>query len=440
MDDQRDFCNNISFSVYPGCGAMFFSEFGIIINEKPPIPITLFSRNYLPNATILDIPRPSIYYIDKEFEYDCLRELYKYVHSIRITDEDIKPEDVSAIKMKLNIEKNQLKTAKRDRKKMEKTKARNVDVECAAGDSEFIFSANGKVSLMEKQIRKYSAKMLQLMDEELENGKFVVLDYADEYPRAIEILNFMTQQGFVQALKNEEVLNEYLVIYNRHILEKFLQVKSTGKSRVGGRITAQLLPDNSLITALPFMTHMYMIDFGDIQIGETCEKILKIVFHGNCVAASIRTECNIPNFEVQFLQTCETEKDFKVIHTGPKGSIGKYKNRHRRAKDQKMTPSTKRYHSFDFSQARMHTRNLPTITRRRCDIIRHYKELNSTKRKDEKSSFSQSEIRQIPPFKNYSNIFQMKISLSPKIGQFDLEIEFDEIIYLDVSELILCRK
>lgn len=105
LEPERNFCGNLKFSIFCGCEAIFRNEFGIQLNDKPPIPISFYAQNSMPMATLLDIDRSSLYNIQKSFEYDCMRVMFiKIVDRIRVHDEEINVDEMLKAKAKLIAE------------------------------------------------------------------------------------------------------------------------------------------------------------------------------------------------------------------------------------------------------------------------------------------------------------------------------------------------
>lgn len=147
LDIERNFCGNLKFSIFCGCQTIFRNEFGIQINDKPPIPISFYAKNSMPMATLLDIDRRSLYDIQKSFEYDCMREMFiKIVDRIRVHEEEINVDEMLKAKAKLMAEttsydvttaSTKLKrkmSVKRDKKKSSMMKSDEFDA-LSGGDS-----------------------------------------------------------------------------------------------------------------------------------------------------------------------------------------------------------------------------------------------------------------------------------------------------------------
>ncbi|CAO1310131.1 unnamed protein product [Diamesa serratosioi] len=449
MDEERNFCCNIKFTIFMGCTGLFWSEFGLQVNNKPPIPISFFGKSLIPTATLLDVERKSLYKMNRDFEYDSLRLMFKYVDKIRVPDEDIKFEDVLKVKMRLKLEmdlaaspvtKVKKKYIKKDKKKelvKESTilSLKNVD---ASGDGPFeeiqkefgyYYGTNGKVVRKEKCEKLYSAKMLQMVDEVLEECDYVAIDYPAEYPEAIEITNFIIQQGLVRSLETEEVFKDYKKIYNHYSVD---MIRQCNTAKNAGQ-TASLDCD---VWSLPLLAHEYQINLGTIQMNESISKVIQLIFHGNDLGAALRCDTIIPGMHLYFIQTSEVDHQFKIVtynNVSP-GSNCKYQNRDQRKKvltfDEQCS-MIKRSHSFDFTSAKVHTRKI----RDRLEMNQYYNDLIRTKKlslKEPKSPFLHAEIFQDQGFKD-AKLFQFQIDFEPTNQHYDDHTEFDEYIYLDVS-------
>lgn len=455
MDEQRNFFCNIKFTIFMGCAGLFWSEFGLQVNNKPPFPISFFGKTLIPTATLLDVERKALHRMNRDFEYDSLRLMFKYVDKIRVPDEDIKFEDVLKVKMRLKLQmdlavspdtKNKKKPIKKDKKKglvKESTmlSLKNVDMEHASGDGPFeeipkefgfFYETNGKVVRKENSEKLYSGKMLQMVDEVLEECDYVALDYPDEYPGAIEITNYIIQQGLVKSLDTEDVFKDYKNIFNHYSVEKFRQCNAAKKSNVKPQ-SATIDYD---VCSLPLLAHEYEINLGEIQTNELTTKVVQLVFHGNNLAAALRCDTMIPGMQLSFLQTSETDNLYKIVsyESLSPGSNCKYQNRDQRKKiltfDERCS-MIKRSHSFDFTTAKVYDEK----ARVRSDINRHYTELMKTKAQSliqPKSPFLHSEIFQKHAF-NDIKLFQFQIAFKPTTLHYDEHTEFDEYIYLDVS-------
>lgn len=268
--------------------------------------------------------------------------------------------------------------------------------------------------------------MLYILDKELEESDFVVLDYPIEYPQSIEITHFIAQQGFVKSLDaDDEIFIAYKNLYNRHVVEKFRQARKS----------IAVNSEDSFITTLPLVLQEYKLNMGRIEIDEEYEKIIEIYHHGDRLMAAVRSETKIPDFSVKFLQS--SELNCYSITNYEKEVVCKYKNRQQRKLIEQNSSdfSVRRCHSFDFTTGKVHGRE---INIDRNEINRIYNEKMATRVKHgEKSPFILSEIFQQPKSQasecKESKIVEIKIKFTPKIENYDDETEFDEIIYVDVS-------
>ncbi|KAG5674501.1 hypothetical protein PVAND_004463 [Polypedilum vanderplanki] len=429
LDDERNFCYDLKFSIFPGCLPVFKTEFGVQVNNRPPIPITFFCKNSLPIATLLDVDRESIYNIDKSFEYECLREMFnKCVDRVQIADENVNYEEIIKAKERMNI----LEESKSQRKSYKRnSKQRKVSVDLqSAGDYdelpkkfELLFEDfHGRIVWREKQQKMYSAKILQMVDEQLEEWNFIVLDYPNEYPHATEIMNFIAQQGFAKSLENNEIFMAYRSIYNRFAVEKFRQMKkSLGQTRTSTAATAY----NSMMTieTLPFILLEYTYDFGEIKINEIYEKTIQIYFHHQSkflVTAAIRSAFHIQDFNVKFHQKREINNLFEIRNYDEIQLCN--------------CEEVKRCHSFDFTEGKVHTRNISKTYEHRNEIHQVYNELCSTKEKPiERNPLILAEIFQKLPFdSDESRIVEFKITFAPTSDNYSDAVKFNEIIYLDI--------
>lgn len=447
LDQQRNSRCNLKFSVFMGGAALFRDELGVQVNDKPPYPITLFGRNSLQSATLLNVKQSSLKEINKDFEYDCLRLLSKFVNQIFVPVEDVTFEDILKIKTQLKLDsemvnaENEMKSRKRNGKKEKKREkdiseasSNLVQLELGSGDGTMIISdfeltydINGRAVFRQKSSKSYSAKVLHMIDEALEEEGFEVLDYPDEYPGAIEITNFIAQQGFSESLRDDEVFKEFKTIYNHHVLEK-LKAKSLS---LAGRVSA--IPEvvqESCVVPLPLIVQHYEIDLGEIQLNSVVEKTVKVYFHGNPKSAALRTETFIPDFSAKFVQS--SGHFHKIVDPNLLGYYGVYQNRHQRERNVEAPRAMKRCHSFDFTSACVHSRKIPTGSERN-KIHQTYNEAMSTKHRDERSCFVQSEIQNVLPLNDSSRIVEFKVCLSPSGHCYEPETDFDEIIYFDVS-------
>lgn len=281
---------------------------------------------------------------------------------------------------------------------------------------------NGRVAWREKSQSR--AKILQLLDKELEECDFTVLDYPCEYPKSTEISSFIAQQGFVKSLDaDEEIFIAYKDLYNRCVVEKFRQAKKSVNS------------EDSFVTPLPLVVHEYSLDFGQLEIDEEFERIVEIYYHGERLMAAVRSETKIPDFQVKFLQSSEIN-GYSITNYEKEVSC-KYQNRHQRILSEPASSDfeLKRCHSFDFTTGKVHGR---AVTTDRNEINRIYNEKMATRAKNnEKNPFTLTEIFQQQPSINSgsveSKIIEIKIKFSPKIENYDDDTAFDEIIYVDVS-------
>lgn len=140
LDNERNFCGNLKFSIFCGCQVIFRNEFAIQVNDKAPYPVSFYARNSMPMATLLDIDRNSLFDMEKSFEYDCMCEMFnKIVDRIRVHEEEINVDEM--LKAKLATEaidmtassKLRKKSIKRDKKRSIQLNTDNIS---AAGDSE----------------------------------------------------------------------------------------------------------------------------------------------------------------------------------------------------------------------------------------------------------------------------------------------------------------
>jgi hypothetical protein len=268
--------------------------------------------------------------------------------------------------------------------------------------------------------------MLYMLDKELEELDFVVLDYPDEYPDSTEITQFIAQQGFMKSLDtDDEIFIAYKNLYNCHVVEKFRQTRKS----------IAVNSEDCLVAALPLVVQEYRLDMGRIEIDEEFEKIIEIYHHGERLLAAVRSETKIPDFSVKFLQS--SELNCYSITNYEKEVVCKYKNRQQRKQIEQnsLDFTVKRCHSFDFTTGKVHGREIKVD---RNEINRIYNEKMATRVKhEEKSPFILSEIFQQPKSQasecKESKIVEIKIKFTPKIENYDDETEFDEIIYVDVS-------
>lgn len=381
--------------------------------------------------------------IDKNFEYDCLREFYKIVDCIRLKEDEVKFEDVLKVKTQMKMDEaileSRLKLNKRENKGK---KSSTVTIKSnlhnlAAGDGKEIprsfglfIDSNGKTVWHEKPVKSYSAKMLHMIDETLDEEDFTVLDYPCEYPEAVEIINFIVQQGFSKSLNDEKVYKEFKEIYNQHVLENFRASKQIKDKS----LTHPEMSNDSCVVPLPLVLQQYTIDLGEILVNGRVEKIVRIFFHGSDVKAALRTETFVPGFTIKFLQNSEMNNFTKIVDYDMNQSHEVYQNRYHRESEITETQKTvKRCHSFDFTSARVHTRRVPTTARERQEINQVYNEMMSTKQKVEKNPFLQSEITGQLNLISGPRVFEFKITLTPLTESYKFDTDFDEIVFLDVS-------
>lgn len=396
--------------------------------------------NKFPTATLLNFEQNALTEINKPFEYDCLREMFKSVSRIRVPEEEIKFEEVLNIKMQIKLEKEMDSVeGKQRRKTLKKDKKGNADksvsIDLAAGDGVQVlrdfglfYEKNGKVVQREKPVQLYGAKMMHMIDDTLDEEGYQWLDYPDEYPEAVEITNFIAQQGFTESLKCETVFKEYKRIYNHHVLEKFRLKKSAVCSHPE-------TPSDDYITPLPLPLPHYEIELGDVTLGGIVSKVLPFYWHGEHILAAFRSETFVPGFTAKFLANCELEvTDFIVAPDEPAVC---YVNRQEREKMQacKAEPSVKRCHSFDFTSACVHSRKVPYTSIERDKINKIYNNVMAPRKKQERNPLVQSEIQQRSNFRG-SKIFELQIEFAPSSEFYDLEMELDEVFYVDVSFLV----
>lgn len=446
LDEQRNFCANIKFSIFKGCAFQFKNEFGIQVNAKPPIPISFAGLNKFQTATLLNFEQKSLMTIEKTFEYTALQKMFRFVDKIRVPDEDVKFEDILKIKMQIKPEResgeapearNRKKNPKKEKKLSDNQLMKSQVENLAGGDGQLLlrvldlcYDQNGKVVRREKPAKLYSAKMLHMIDETLDEEGFQVLDYPDEYPEAVEITNFIAQHGFVESLKSEAVFREYKRIYNHHVLEKVCQVKTSVRTCTH----PEMIADIDCVVPLPFILPQYEINLGEVNLGDSAEVFLQFYFHGDQLSAAVRTETFVPGITAKFSSSFGPENasevvDFDLVQDAP---VTSYQNRIEREKFQTVL-IIKRCHSFDFTSARVHSRKVPSTSVERGKIIKHYNEAMSAKKKQERNPLVQSEIHQKKSNQAGSKIFELKIEFAPTSEYFDPEKEFDEMIYLDVS-------
>lgn len=427
LDDQRNSCADLKFSVFTGISGIFQHEFGIQVNDCTPIPISFFGENRVQTVTLLDMNQKTLNDIDEVFEYDCLRKMFKLVDRIQATDEEVKIEDVLKVKMHLKA-KADIKESRRKPTKKRKDSS-TVSSDFSAGDSvtisshfELFYDVEGKAVWQQKPVTLYSGKMLQAVDELLES--FLVVDYPDEYPNAIEITNFIAQQGLAESLKCDETFQEFKAIYERHAMEKLRQRKL---KKVGDHQEIE----EAIVVPLPLVLQQYQIDFGMIAINECVERVVQFYFHGDQLVASLRTDADFPSLSMTFLESAAMEASFKVINYESTKQQNVYRNRYQREADPVAVISMRRCHSFDFTDARVHSRKLPLTPRVQSDIKQHYNDVMNCKINEERNAFVQSEIFQ--KSRDSIKIFSFKIKFAPTLEHYEPDSEVDEIVYLDVS-------
>lgn len=442
LGDEKNIFRELKFSIYPGCMPVFETEFGIQINDKSPIPISFCSQNNMPMATLLNIDRKSLYDMYKAFEYECLREMFKYVDRISVQEEIINVEDVSKAKLKfqdLHVEqekKVQKKSTKKHKTNTKQSTMRPKSIDSfSAGDScdmvskeqRLYYGENGKALMCEKPHRMFSGKMLQMVDEEIENGDFLAIDYPNEYPQSHEIISFIAQYGFAKSLGADEIFSVYKSIYDRYVLEKFRHSKKSNRCR-------EQCCDNSVVVPLPLVLVEYSLDFGDVEIGNVYEKTIKMYLHSDFTSAAIRSEALIPDFLVEFLPYSEF---FKLISYENEDIFIKYQNRHDRQLQlsEESQYTIRRCHSFDFIEGKVHSRIISKGKEDLDQINQTYNEKMSPKVKfDDRSPYTLTEIFQKAEFNEKdSRVIEFKIIFSPKIDNYDEVKTFDEMIYIDVS-------
>lgn len=451
LDEQRNICANLKFSTFTGCAGIFRSEFGIQVNDKPPIPISFSAKNPIQTATLIDVDHSSLYYIDKNFEYDCLRRLFKCVDKIRLPDEVVKFEDIVIIKNKLKVEQEMLeglecktrrKSLKKDKKKKSEKESLADPVDHSSGDCgnigndcQLFYGLKGIAVWREKTTQLYSAKMLHMIDDSLDAEGFQVVDYPEEYPSAFEVTNFIEQQGLAESLKSDVIFNEFKDIYNQHVLERFRRLKPSNSV---GKPENQPKADQILsVVPLPLVLQSYEVNLGSIELNKRTETVIQFFFHGNSLAASLRTESFVPGLSMKFLQNAEADDVLKIVdlEVDSQRYSGLYQHRfqHETNGNTSTQPAVKRCHSFDFTSSRVHSRKIPT-TGERNQIMRVYNEVMSTKPKEKEKpkTFVQSEIYQNSLSNGDSKIFQFKVDLMPSGDHFLADTELDEIVYLDV--------
>lgn len=140
LDNERNFCGNLKFSIFCGCQGIFRNEFAIQVNDKAPFPVSFYARNSMPMATLVDIDRKSLYDIEKSFEYECMCEMFnKIVDRTRVHEEEINVDEMLKAKAKLATEMTALDmtvNSKLRKKSIRRDKKRLTDGLSAAGDCE----------------------------------------------------------------------------------------------------------------------------------------------------------------------------------------------------------------------------------------------------------------------------------------------------------------
>jgi hypothetical protein len=373
--------------------------------------------------------------------------MFTFVNRIRVVEDEVKFEDVLKVRTQMKANEAMLesrrKTNKKD-KKGEKSAASTVksDIhELAAGDSKgsprghgLFYELNGTAVWQEKPLKLHSAKMLHMIDETLDEEGFTVIDYPDEYPEAVELTNFIAQQGFCKSLKNEQVFKKFKDIYNEHVLEKF---RATKQSKGRNLVCFQEVVDDSSVVPLPLVLQQYDINVGEIPLNGSCEKVVRFFVHGSQMKAAIRTETFVPGFSVKFLQSSEIGNFAKILDYDVDSSNLCEVYQNRRQRESRELPESqqivKRCHSFDFTSARVHSRRVPSTARERHEINQIYNEMMSPKKKVDKNPLVQSEIFMKSALIDGPKIFDFKIKLTPSEEAYELNADFDEIIFLDVS-------
>lgn len=447
LDYEKNIFRELKFLIYPGCMPIFEAEFDIQVNDKSPIPISFYSQNNMPMATLLDIDRKSLYDMHKAFEYDCLREMFKYVDRISVQEEAINFEDVSKAKLKfqeIHVEREKKvgnkKSIKKRKTNTKQSTMRPKSIDSfSAGDNcdlvskehRLFYGENGKVLMCEKPHQMFSGKMLQMVDKEIENADFLAVDYPNEYPQSHEIISFIAQYGFAKSLEADEIFSVYKSIYDRYVLEKFKHSKKSSGCR-------EQCCDNSVVVPLPLVLVEYSFDFGDVKIGNIYEKTIKLYLHGDFTSIAIRSEALIPDFMIEFLPYSEF---FKQNSYKNEEILQKYLNRHDRQLQisEEYSYTVRRCHSFDFIEGKVHSRIISKEKEDLDQINQIYNEKMSPKVKfNDRSPYTLTEIFQKAEFNEKdSRVIEFKIIFSPKIDNYDEAKTFDEMIYIDVSWMIL---
>lgn len=375
--------------------------------------------------------------------------MFKTVDRIRVTECEVKFEDVLKVKTQMKNNETMVESRRKSFKKDKKgtnlttsTVVKNDSHELAAGDNKglprdfgLFYGPDGTAVWREKPIKLHCAKMLHMVDESLDEESFTVLDYPIEYPEAVDVTNFIDQQGFVKSLDSEEVYQEFKAVYNEHVLEKFRAVKQN-KSRINSH--AEIF-DDSCVVPLSLILPEYVIDLGEIPLNSQVEKVERIFFHGSQIKAALRTEAFISSFTLKFLQSSETKHHTKIIDYDVESlnQEKNYQNRYQRESHEATEAQhiVKRCHSFDFTSARVHSRRIPLTARERQENNRVYNQAMSTKKKIQKNPFLQSELFEESNSIDGPKIVDFKITLSPD-DFYEPGMVFDEIVFLDVSYVV----
>ena len=360
-------------------------------------------------------------------------------------EEEVKFEDVLRIKMQIKADEDLTDGKKKKEKKEKRSSMLTAKVEVpefGAGDHKEIprrfglfYGLNGSIDWEEKPFRCYSAKMLHMIDESLDEEGFTMIDYPEEYPKAVDITNYIDQLGFSKSLKSKEIFKEFKEIYNEHVLEKFRDAKQNKPKGRAGFVQEET--EDTTSTPLPLILQQYEVDLGEIPLDGNTVKDFRVLFHGGQVKAALRTEHFIPGLTLKFLQTSETENfvqtfDFDVkMLEGYETYINRFQRELEEVNDAQQT--VKRCHSFDFTRARVHTRKILSTVQERHEVFKTYNAVMSTKKKTVRNPFVQSEIVEKSSLANGQNIFEFKVCLEVLSELYQLETEFDELIFLDVS-------
>lgn len=435
LDEDENVEKEVKFSVYPGCLPTFKEICYIQVSDNPWIPITFECQNKMPMVTLLDIDRPALLDMNKTFEFETLREMFKLFENIEVTEEVITEDDIERVKLEIK-EQEREQTVKRKINKTKSTKIRPQQIDnLSMGDNNDIqpkvfslqYRNNGRAVWCEKPIRMCSGKMLQMVDEELDNCEFLALDYPNEYPQSNDIISFIAQYGFVKSLEAVDVVGEYRTIYEQHVLERF---EHTKKCR-GRGICREGFCDMSIVMPLPLLLPEYLVNFGAVQIDEIYEKDVRVYLHDDLTLLAIRSEVAIPGFSVEFSR--DFSGSFKLVKYELEGATGKYFNRIERAvvEDEQVNP-IRRCHSFDFVEGKVHSRTI-SKTKKDLDIVNQfYNEKMSTKvNLGEKCPFTLAEAFQIEKLSE-EKIINFKISFLPSLKNYEFDSNFDEMLFLDV--------